>query len=213
MFIFRWQIYLLICHSIIIIAHLTNKMQCNLDHKPVYRDQSSTEVSNKRPTVLLKTSFWHLCQSDNNYQTPVRSVLGMRKEWTNQGTSVFRRSFSNVWVDWIQTCFFLVVLHWRKGSCRYWFFAFINKHTFQYADDCFITSQHALCICHLVTALFFFTVIIPIMCASKSDRYPMSTTLDWNNSSHVTVAGFNWRSVVVCRACFNVCGNIYTKDT
>lgn len=116
MFIFRWQIYLLICHSIIIIAHLTNKMQCNLDHKPVYRDQSSTEVSNKRPTVLLKTSFWHLCQSDNNYQTPVRSVLGMRTEWTNQGTSVFRRSFSNVWIDWIQTCFFLVVLHWRKGS-------------------------------------------------------------------------------------------------
>lgn len=111
-----WQIYLLICHSIIIIAHLTNKMQCNLDHKPVYRDQSSTEVSNKRPTVLLKTSFWHLCQSDNDYQTPVRSVLGMRAEWTNQGTSVFRRSFSNVWVDWIQTCFFLVVLHWRKGS-------------------------------------------------------------------------------------------------
>lgn len=96
MFIFRWQIYLLICHSIIIIAHLTNKMQCNLDHKPVYRDQSSTEVSNKRPTVLLKTSFWHLCQSDNDYQTPVRSVLGMRAEWTNQGTSVFRRSFSNV---------------------------------------------------------------------------------------------------------------------
>lgn len=116
MFIFRWQIYLLICHSIIIIAHLTNKMQCNLDHKPVNRDQSSTEVSNKRPTVLLKTSFWHLCQSDNNYQTPVRSVLGMRTEWTNQGTSVFRRSFSNVWIDWIQTCFFLVVLHWRKGS-------------------------------------------------------------------------------------------------
>lgn len=103
-------------NSIIIIAHLTNKMQCNLDHKPVYRDQSSTEVSNKRPTVLLKTSFWHLCQSDNDYQTPVRSVLGMRAEWTNQGTSVFRRSFSNVWVDWIQTSFFLVVLHWRKGS-------------------------------------------------------------------------------------------------
>lgn len=39
--------------------------------------------------------------------------------------------------------------------CRYWFFAFINKHTFQYADDCFITSQHALCICHRVTDIFF----------------------------------------------------------
>lgn len=69
--------------------------------------------------------------------------------------------------------------------CRYWFFAFINKHTFQYADDCFITSQHALCICHLVTAPFFFTVIIPIMCASKSDRYPMSTTLDWNKPTRL----------------------------
>lgn len=162
MFIFRWQIYLLICHSIIIIAHLTNKMQCNLDHKPVYRDQSSTEVSNKRPTVLLKTSFWHLCQSDNNYQTPVRSVLGMRTEWTNQGTSVFRRSFSNVWINWIQTCFFLVVLHWRKGSYMGspvdigFFLPSWNKHTFQYADDCFITSQHALCIFNLVTTLFFF---------------------------------------------------------
>lgn len=64
------------------------------------------------------------------------------------------------------------------------FFAFINKHTFQYADDCFITSQHALCIFNLVTTLFF-SVIIPIMCASKSDRYPMSTTLDWNKPTRL----------------------------
>lgn len=49
--------------------------------------------------------------------------------------------------------------------CRYWFFAFINKHTFQYADDCFITSQHALCICHLVTALFFFLLLSFLSCA------------------------------------------------
>lgn len=31
----------------------------------------------------------------------------------------------------------------------------------------------------------FLTVIIPIMCASKSDRYPMSTTLDWNKPTRL----------------------------
>lgn len=35
-----------------------------LTTSPFFRDQSSTEVSNKRPAVLLKTSFWLLCQSD-----------------------------------------------------------------------------------------------------------------------------------------------------